>query len=385
MRWSRQILFGDVDAMFASAAIVKDPSLSGKPVAVGGPPPRGIIAAASYAVRSFGVHSAMPTAEALRLCPQLILVPQDRPLYRQLHEQMQAVTDRLFPLTEWSSIDEFYADTTNLQTLYPDPLALGRLVKQTIFDNTGLHCTVGVATGKTVAKIAADSHKPDGLAVVPPGTEAEFLGSRRIRALPGIGPKTAARLEPLGLRTIGDLLDRRWEPVLHRLFGTRLRGVQELARGIDHEAVVADRESKSLSHETTFDQDTNDQAYLERLLHGFLKTLARDLRQDGLAAASCTVKLKDARFAITTKQHSFPRPLNYEPEMWSTVQQILHDLLRPGTKYRLAGLSLSSLTPASPSLYDQRRTKAIEAMDALTARHGPGIIGLGGVTHSETD
>jgi DNA polymerase-4 len=162
MRWSRQILFGDVDAMFASATIVKDPSLSGKPVAVGGPPPRGIIAAASYAVRSFGVHSAMPTAEALRLCPHLILVPPDRPLYRRLHEQMQAVTDRLFPLTEWSSIDEFYADTTSLQTLYPDPLALGRLLKQAIFDNTGLRCTVGVATGKTVAKIAADSHKPDG-------------------------------------------------------------------------------------------------------------------------------------------------------------------------------------------------------------------------------
>lgn len=385
MRWSRQIMFGDVDAMFASAAIVKDPSLSGKPVAVGGPPPRGIIAAASYTVRSFGVHSAMPTAEALRLCPHLILVPPDRPLYRRLHEQMQAVTDRLFPLTEWSSIDEFYADTTSLQTLYPDPLALGRLLKQAIFDNTGLQCTVGVATGKTVAKIAADSHKPDGLAVVPPGTEAEFLEGRPVRALPGIGPKTAARLEPIGLKTIGDLLERRWEPALHHLFGTRLHWLQELARGIDHEPVIADRGSKSLSHETTFDQDTNDQAYLERLLHGFLKTLALDLRQDGLAAASCTVKLKDSRFAITTKQRSFPHPLNYEPEMWPTIKQVLHELLKPGFKYRLAGLGLSSLTSASPGLYDQRREKALKAMDALIARHGPGIIGLGGVTHEDSE
>jgi len=384
MRWSRQILFGDVDAMFASAAILKDPSLSGKPVAVGGPQPRGIIAAASYAVRSFGVHSAMPTAEALRLCPHLILVPPDRPLYRRLHEQMQAVTDRLFPLTEWSSIDEFYADTTNLQTLHPDPLALGRLVKQAIFDNTGLRCTVGVATGKTVAKIAADSHKPDGLAVVPPGTEAEFLVDRPVRALPGIGPKTAARLEPLGLKTIGDLLEKRWEPALHHLFGTRLHWVQELARGIDHEPVIADRESKSLSHETTFEQDTNDRVYLEQLLHGFLKTLARDLRQDELAAESCTVKLKDSRFVITTKQRSFPHPLNYEPEMWPTIRQVLHELVKPGAKYRLAGLGLSSLVPASPGLYDQRRDKAIKAMDALTARHGPGVIGLGGVTHDDS-
>ena len=385
MRWSRQILFGDVDAMFASAAIVKDPSLSGKPVAVGGPAPRGIIAAASYAVRSFGVHSAMPTAEALRLCPHLILIPPDRPLYRRLHEQMQAVTSRLFPLTEWSSIDEFYADTTDLQTLHPDPMALGQLVKQTIFDNTGLRCTVSVATGKTVAKIAADAHKPDGLVVVPPGTEGKFLVNRPMRALPGIGPKTAARLEPLGLKTIGDLLDIRWEQALRHLFGTRLHWIQELARGIDHDPVVADRESKSLSHEMTFEQDTNDRAYLEQVLREFLKTLARDLRQDGLAAESCTVKLKDSRFAITTKQRAFPHPLNYDPEMWPTIQAALRTLMKPATKYRLAGLALTSLTPAPPGLFDQRRSKAIAAMDALATRHGSAVIGLGGVTREDDD
>ena len=385
MRWSRQILFGDVDAMFASAAIVKDPSLSGKPVAVGGLPPRGIIAAASYAVRAFGVRSAMPTVEALRLCPQLILIPPDRPLYRRLHEQMQAVTSRLFPLTEWSSIDEFYADTTDLQTLHPDPMALGQLVKQTIFDNTGLRCTVSVATGKTVAKIAADAHKPDGLVVVPPGTEGKFLVNRPMRALPGIGPKTAARLEPLGLKTIGDLLDIRWEQALRHLFGTRLHWIQELARGIDHDPVVADRESKSLSHEMTFEQDTNDRAYLEQVLREFLKTLARDLRQDGLAAESCTVKLKDSRFAITTKQRAFPHPLNYDPEMWPTIQAALRTLMKPATKYRLAGLALTSLTPAPPGLFDQRRSKAIAAMDALAARHGSAVIGLGGVTREDDD
>src|SRR5580765_2782487 len=146
MRWSRQILFGDVDAMFASAAVLADPSLAGKPVGVGGPSPRGIIAAASYAARAFGVHSAMPTGEAKRLCPHLILVPPDRPLYRRLHEQMQAITDRLFPLTEWSSIDEFYADTTELQTCHPDPRPLGQLVKDALFDATGLRCTIALAT-----------------------------------------------------------------------------------------------------------------------------------------------------------------------------------------------------------------------------------------------
>ena len=385
MRWSRQILFGDVDAMFASAAVVKDPSLAGKLIAVGGPPPRGIIAAASYAVRPFGIYSAMPTAKALQLCPNLILLPPDRPLYRHLHDHMRTVTNRLFPVTEWSSIDEFYADTTDLQTRYPDPSALARLVKDSIFNATGLRCTVGVATGKTVAKIAADTHKPDGLAIVEPDTEAAFLAGRSIRALPGIGPKTAARLEPLGLKTIGDLLDERWQPALRYLFGTRLHWIQELAQGHDHEPVVADRESKSASHETTFDQDTEDRSFLEQTLQIFLRSLARELRQEGLAAAACTVKLKDARFSITTRQRQFPQPLNYDPDMWPTIKQALHDLLKPGTKYRLAGLALTSLTPTPPGLFDQKRAKAIEAMDAIVSRHGPNVMGLGGVIRDDGD
>ena len=383
MRWSRQILFGDVDAMFASAAVLADPSLAGKPVAVGGSSPRGIIAAASYAARAFGVHSAMPTGEATRLCPQLILIPPDRPLYRRLHEQMQAVTDQLFPLTEWSSIDEFYADTTQLQTRHPDPHSLGQLAKDALYEATGLRCTIAVATGKTVAKIAADSHKPDGLVVVPPGTEEAFLAPRPLRALPGIGPKTAARLEPLGLKTIGELLGQRWDQPLRHIFGARLHWVRELAQGIDHEPVVADREPKSLSHETTFEQDRHDRPFLEQTLRGFLRDLARDLRQDGMAAGSCTVKLKNARFAITTKQHRFPHPLNYDPDMWPTVQQALRELIRPSTEYRLAGLALSALTPAPPGLFDQKRAKAIQAMDALITKHGASVIGLGGVSHDD--
>ena len=384
MRWSRQILFGDVDAMFASAAVVKDPSLAGKPVVVGGPPPRGIIAAASYAVRPFGIHSAMPTARAFQLCPNLILLPPDRPLYRQLHDAMRAVTDRLFPLTEWTSIDEFYADTTQLQTCYPDPRSLGQLVKDSLYEATGLRCTIAVATGKTVAKIAADSHKPDGLVIVLPGMEEGFLAGRPLRAMPGIGPKTVERLEPLGLKTIGELLDGRWDQPLHYIFGTRLHWIRDLARGIDHEPVEADRESKSLSHETTFEFDTHDRPFLEQTLRGFLRDLARDLRQEGLAAGSCTVKLKDCRFAVTTKQRRFPHPLNYDPDMWPFVQQALRELIRPGTEYRLAGLSLSCLAPIPPGLFDQRRTKAIEVMDALVSKHGSSVIGLGGVNRDDT-
>lgn len=347
MRWSRQILFGDVDAMFASAAVLADPRLAGKPVAVGGSSPRGIIAAASYAARSFGVHSAMPTGEATRLCPHLILVPPDRPLYQRLHEQMQSVIGRLLPVVEWTSIDEFYTETTDMQSLYPDSSRLGRCVKAAIFDATGLRCTVALATGKTVAKVAADAHKPDGLAVIEPGTEAAFLAARPVRDLPGIGPKSAAMLNALGLQCVGDLLDPQHEQFLRQRWGNRLVSWQEMARGIDHDPVVVDRASKSLGHETTFEQDSSDLAVLEQTIKSFLGTLAHDLRVQGLAAGSFTVKLKNATFQITTRQQQFRQPLNYDPAMWPAIRSALHSLAIPHIHYRLIGLSLSGLLPGN--------------------------------------
>jgi DNA polymerase-4 len=295
---------------------------------------------------------------------------------------MRAVADRLFPATEWSSIDEFYADTTDLQTRHPDPRSLARLVKQSILDATGLTCTVAVATGKTVAKIAADASKPDGLAIIEPGQEAVFLRGLPPRALPGIGPKTAARLEPFGITSIAALLDPQWDRTLSRLLGSRLPWIRALAQGQDHEPVVADRETKSTSHETTFEHDTADASFLGEILRGYLRTLARDLRHEGLAAGACTVKLKDARFVITTRQRQFPHPLNYDPEMWPIVRQALHDAMKPQRSYRLAGLALSSLVPVPPGLYDQQRSEAVKAMDAIIARHGA-VIGLGGVPHDD--
>lgn len=382
-KWLRQIVFGDVDAMFASAAVVADPSLAGKPVAVGGPPPRGIIAAASYAVRPFGVHSAMPTAHALKLCPNLILVPPDRPLYRRLHEQMRQVTDRFFPATEWSSIDEFYADATDLQLLHPDPATLGRIVKGAIFEATGLHCTIAVATSKPVAKVAADAHKPDGLAIIEPGTEAAFLAPRPVKSLPGIGPKTAESLERIGVRTVGDLLAPHLEPSLRRIWGKRLPIIQALARGVDDDPVVPDREQKSLGHETTFDHDTNDLAFLEKTLRGFLAELTHELRLESLAAGSFTVKLKDSTHRLTTKQHHFPKPLNDDSVMWRDIRAALQSLLVPRTKYRLAGVTLGDLVPATAGLFDQRRSKALAAMDAIIEKHGAKAIHLGGTPESD--
>ena len=379
MRWSRQILFGDIDAMFASAAILADPRLADKPVAVGGSSPRGIIAAASYEARAFGVRSAMPSGEAKRLCPHLILVPPDRPLYNRLHEEMQAVIGQLLPVVEWTSIDEFYAETTDMQSLYPDPSRLGRCVKDAIFDATGLHCTIALASGKTVAKVAADAHKPDGLAVIEPGTEAAFLAVRSVRDLPGIGPKSAALLQRLGIHCVVDLLNPQHEPFLRQQWGNRLLAWQEVARGIDHDPVVLDREAKSLGHETTFEQDSRDLAVLEQAIKGFLGTLTHNLRLQGLAAGSFTVKLKDTTFRITTRQQQFRQPLNYDPAMWPTIRSALHSLALPRTDYRLVGLSLSGLLPATESLFTQRQTQAVAALDGLIERYGSRMVRLGGI------
>ncbi len=378
-KWARQILFGDIDAMYASSAIAVNPELMGKLVAVGLPPPRGIITAASYPARQYGVTAAMPTARALRLCPDLIVVPPDHDLYRRMHLRMRETLQRFFPAVEWSSIDEFYADTTDLQTRYPDPTAMGRTIKEALFEATGLRCTVAVATGKTVAKVAADCHKPDGLAVIEPGTEAGFLATQPVKALPGIGPKTAAILARAGVRSIGDLHDPRFEPDLRRLWGHRLRAIQALAQGYDTEPVVPDRPHKSIGHETTFDQDTADSALLEKTVHEFLGRLTHELRMDGLAAGSFRIKLKDWRFRVTTRQRHFSKPLNHDSPMWQEIRAALNSLVRPGTPYRLVGLTLGDLVPASPTLFDQRTDQAIAAMDTLIERHGSGVIRLGGL------
>lgn len=380
-RWPRQILFGDIDAMFASAAVLTDPSLAGQPVAVGGPPPRGIVAAASYEVRRFGVRSAMPTIQAMRLCPHLILVPPDRPLYQRLHRQIQDVTHRFFPETEWTSIDEFYTETTRLQIRHPDPRELGEALKADIRRTTGLTCTVALASGKTVAKIAADFHKPDGLAVIAPGSEAAFLAPLPIRSLPGMGPKSTEAIERLGIHTVGDLLEPRFESALVRQLGTRLAALQALALGQDSDPVVADREAKSVSHETTFDEDTNDPALLEPIIHGFLESLTHDLRLEGLAAGSFTLKLKDSHFHITTRQRKFSSPANYDPDLWPDIRAALHELLQPRSRYRLVGLGLSDLVPASEPLFDRRQRDAVAILDRLIERHGTGVVRLGGLPH----
>jgi DNA polymerase-4 len=376
-RWSRQILFGDVDAMYASSAIAADPTLVGTLMAVGSPPPRGIITSASYPARRFGVKAAMPTAHALRQCPDLVLVPPDHALYQRMHHRMRRVTQQLFPHPIWTSIDEFYADMTDLQSLHPDPRGFAKVVSDTIFDETGLRCTIAIGTGRIIAKVAADRHKPNGLVVIHPGTEAEFLAPLPIRALPGIGPKTGEALNAAGLHRIGDLLDARWLPTLRQVWGARLPLIQARARGVDHDPVHVDEGQKSIGHEITFDQDTDEMKILEETLAGFLTTLAHELRAEELAATRFTLKLKDARFRITTRQRHFAKPHNYDPAMWQAIRATLQETVAPHCSYRLIGLSFSGLVPVTETLFDGRTRQAVAAMDQIIRRHGPHVIRLG--------
>ncbi len=376
-RWSRQVLFGDVDAMFASAAVVADPSLAKQIIAVGSPPPRGIITAASYLARQYGVHAAMPTTHALRACPQLKLIPPNFVLYRTLHHQMEEVTTQLFPQACWTSIDEFYADATDLQSLYGTAESLGEKVKQTILQATGLRCTIAITTGTTLAKMAANAHKPDGLAIIEPGNELAFLRTQPVQAIPGVGPKTATALHAIGVRYVPDLLNDRVSPELKRICGPRLHRLQSLARGTDLAPVPTERAAKSMGHETTFDQDTSDLSLLTETVHGFLNSLAHDLRTAGLVARGFTIKLKDHRFTISTRHRQFPQATNYDPSMWKEIQPAITTLVVPGNRYRLIGLAFSDFIPNSLTLFDRKTSDAMAAMDHIIQKHGPSVIRWG--------
>lgn len=376
-RWTRQVLFGDVDAMFASAAAVADPNLTEHIIAVGSPPPRGIITAASYPARQYGVHSAMPTAHAFRACPQLKLIPPDFALYKQLHHKMEEVTQQLFPQACWTSIDEFYADVTDLQSLYGSPVSLGQRVKRAIAQATGLRCTIAIATGTTIAKMAANAHKPDGLAIIEPGTESEFLQAQQVQAIPGVGPKTATALNQIGVHHLRDFLNEQMSQTLKEVCGPRLHRLQSLAQGIDLTPVPTERAAKSMGHETTFDQDTSNVSLLTETVHGFLSTLAHDMRTAGLEARGFTIKLKDHQFAITTRRRQFTKSTNYDSSMWQQIQPAITSLVVPGQLYRLIGLALSDFVPSSQNLFDRKTSDAVAAMDHIIQKHGSSVIRWG--------
>lgn len=340
---ARTIVHADLDAFFASVEQRDNPELRGRPVIVGGPPEaRGVVAAASYEARRFGVRSAMPMSRALRLCPQAVRLSPRFERYAQVSRQVMAIFRSLTPLVEPLSLDEAFLDVTAQAEAYGGPEALARHLKERVRQETGLTVSIGVGSNKTVAKIASDLGKPDGLVVVPPGEEAAFLAPLPVRALWGVGPRTEALLAEAGIATVGELA--RADPEqLRRLLGSRAPLFQAMARGIDERPVQVERERKSVGAETTFPRDLPDGPELRRALAELAAQVARRLRSQGVRARTVAIKLRYADFRTVTRQRALPLPVSEGDEIARAASALLEGVASPGDRFRLLGIQGSRL------------------------------------------
>ena len=344
----RAILHVDMDAFYASVEQHDRPELRGLPIIVGGGSVRGVVAAASYEVRRYGVHSAMPTREALQRCPQAIVVTPRMSRYKEVSTQVFEVFHEFTPLVEGLSLDEAFLDVTGSRALFGEPAVIAAEIKRRIRERTGLAASVGVAHNKLVAKIASDLHKPDGLCVIRPEDVERVLDPLPIRRLSGIGAKTAARLEACGLHTFGQL---RVAPdsVLWPLFGRYTRRVRERAAGLDEREVVSDWEEKQVSAEETFDKDlTRREDFLAQLAQ-LADRVGSRLRAKDRMAATVTIKIRRRDFTTFTRSRSFSPPTQETTTILLIARELLAAWLaeQPRAALRLLGVGVSTLSPAA--------------------------------------
>ena len=338
----RHILHADLDAFYTSVEQRDDPRLRGRPVVVGGSPEgRGVVAAASYEARRFGVRSAMPMRTALQRCPQAIRVQPRFDRYQQVSRQVMAIFREITPLIEPLSLDEAYLDVTESVSAFGrPPEMIAADLKARVKSELGLAISVGVATSKSVAKIASDMDKPDGLTVVPPGTERTFLAPLGVEKLWGIGPKTAARLAREDVRVIGDLVSRSDE-WLEQRFGRLGPGMRRLALGQDDRAVEVRRDRKSVSAETTLPQDTGDPEVLFELVDRLSQRVGSHLAGKGMRGQTVRVKLRLADFTTFTRQATLAEPVESPEEIAGSARELLRRELQPGRMFRLVGVGAS--------------------------------------------
>jgi DNA polymerase-4 len=371
---SCRILHVDMDAFYASVEQRDRPELRGRPVIVGADPSgRGVVSAASYEARRFGVHSAMPIGQAARRCPEGVFLPVDMGKYARVSREVMAILAAFTPLLEPVSIDEAFMDVTGTEGLHGDGPAVARAIKSRISATLGLTASVGVAPSKFVAKVASDLRKPDGLVVVAPGTEAAFLAPLPVSRLWGVGRVTAAGLEAMGLSTIGQLAAVPAE-YLEARFGPSGRSLRELAHGRDDRPVEPFAPPKSMGAEETFGRDHRDGDLLAATLREQAERVARELRAEGFAGRCVTLKLRFADFSTLTRRHT-DDPTQDGLAIYRRAAALLERIpLRQPV--RLIGLSVSALGPAASgqlSLLEpgaERRERLARAMDRVTARFG---------------
>jgi DNA polymerase IV len=369
----RTILHFDLDAFFCAVEELLDPTLTGTMFAVGGRVnERGVLATASYAARKLGLHSAMPTAQALRLCPSLRLLPPRHGVYSDYSHRVMDLVLAETPLFEQISIDEAFLDFTG------DGRAGGEIAAELqarIRSEIGLPCSFGVAANKLVAKIATNVGKPNGLVVVLPGEEAAFLAPLPMTMLWGVGPKTRERLAELGLRTIGDIAAHP-EADLARRFGEAGRALALRARGQDDRPVETSRITKSISQETTFARDVRDGATLRQTVLEFSESVAASLRQEGLVARTVKIKVRWPPFETITRQATLAHPTDLEADIFQPAWELFQKVWREGKPVRLLGVGVSGLAPAARQLSlfgdppQERAAKLAETVDKIRAKYG---------------
>jgi DNA polymerase IV len=374
----RTILHVDMDAFYASVEQRDRPELRGRPVIVGGHLRRGVVLAASYEVRPFGVRSAIPMARAVTLAPSAVVVPPRFAAYAEASEQVFSILERYSPLIEPLSLDEAFVDVTASQSLFGAPADIARRVRAEIASEVGLPASAGIAGCKFVAKIASDLAKPDGQREVRTEDTRSFLAGLPVSRLWGVGPKLEARLQALGLRQVGDLAarDEAWLSARLGDTGTHLAA---LARGEDERPVVPDRSSKSIGAEDTFEEDVADPALLEPRLHAQALRVARRLRKAGLRTRVVQLKLKLDDFTVQTRRCTLERPTDDGQELYRHALELLRRA-PPPRAVRLTGVSAQELDgggEAQLALFGEapRRSEALNrALDAIAVRFGGGAI-----------
>ena len=362
-------------------------SLVGKPFGVGGQPgQRGVISSCSYAARQFGVRSAMPTGRALALCPGLILVPGSHHEYGEYSDRVMSIFHDISPLVEEVSIDEAFVDVSDL----PESAELiARRIQERVYGETRLPCSIGVATNKLVAKVATDAGKaekkgstaPRAIKVVPPGTEAAFLAPMPVQAIWGVGAKLAARINELGLHTIGELAAM--DPAdLKRWLGKTGEYLARASRGIDSSTIHTTHGIKSISQETTFAEDTADRHELEATFRWLSEKVARRLRHKGMGGATVRIKVRLSDFSTFTRQLRLDAPTNLESVILQKALQLFDGFWQPGSPVRLLGVGVSDLEEGwvQMELFEPKQEKEIklhQAMDEIREKYGKTILQKG--------
>jgi DNA polymerase-4 len=341
----RAIVHLDLDAFFAAVEVLDDPDLAGKPVLIGGrPEERGVVAAASYPARAFGVHSAMPMYQALKLCPGAVVLPPRHGRYREYSRRVMAILHQMSPLVEQMSVDEAYLDLTDQVAAWDEGVELARRLQDRVQDNVGLSASLGVATNKLVAKVASDQDKPGGLTVVRPGEEAAFLAPLPVRVLWGVGPVTAGKLAKAGVTTVGQLAQVSEEELRAR-FGRHGAAMARQARGIDDRPVVTEHETKSVSQEQTFARDISDAEALKGQVWRLSQGVSRRLKKAGLAAGTVAIKLRYADFTTLTRQMTLMVPTDDEREIYRAALALLKRAWDREEPVRLLGVAGRHLSP----------------------------------------